>query len=189
MNRTLPSPRQASILRYVAICILKGQPPSVREVCEEFDIRSPNGVATNINPLVVKKRLLKSEKKSRGLRIPGQECYFPLGTITQGSTLTDGQVAAGRRDLTEEVLAAALPLVDGTEITTAIYVADGSLEEFGIKQSYLIVLGPADAVQVGDDILCMERAGKITRETFAVGTPNVLGAIRCMIQLRLRTGG
>lgn len=61
--------RQAGIYRYIVKYIGENNyPPTVREIADEFDIKSTNGVSEHIKALVRKGLLAKDSSKSRALR-------------------------------------------------------------------------------------------------------------------------
>ena len=62
--------RQASILRFIESHIAdRGYPPSVREVGEQFDIVSPNGVMCHFHALEAKGVIERDHNISRGIRV------------------------------------------------------------------------------------------------------------------------
>lgn len=68
--------RQAGIYRYIVEYIDENNyPPTVREIADEFDIKSTNGVSEHLKALVRKGLLAKENSKSRALRplIPLEE--------------------------------------------------------------------------------------------------------------------
>jgi SOS regulatory protein LexA len=61
--------RQAGIYRYIVNYIeANNYPPTVREIADEFEIKSTNGVSEHIKALVRKGLLAKDSSKSRALR-------------------------------------------------------------------------------------------------------------------------
>ena len=61
--------RQAGIYRYIVLYIDENNyPPTVREIADEFGIKSTNGVSEHIKALVRKGLLSKDSSKSRALR-------------------------------------------------------------------------------------------------------------------------
>lgn len=62
--------RQAQILRFIrSFQIDHGYPPTIRDICEAFEIRSPNGVMCHLRALERKGRIVRDEKVSRGIRL------------------------------------------------------------------------------------------------------------------------
>lgn len=64
--------RQSAILDFIrAYIATRCYPPTIREVCEHFDIRSPNGVMCHLRALQAKGVLVRDERIARGIRLTG----------------------------------------------------------------------------------------------------------------------
>lgn len=81
-----PTARQQAILDYFDACQAEGLPaPTIREIGEEFKIKSPNGVMCHINALVKKGYLAGEEQVARSYRrvdCPFSVSVTPSGLIT-----------------------------------------------------------------------------------------------------------
>lgn len=64
------SARQEAVLAFIRLSAAqKGYPPTVREIADQFGIRSPNGVACHLTALIAKGRIAKDVNVARGLRV------------------------------------------------------------------------------------------------------------------------
>ncbi len=75
--------RQKDILEFIRkFQRTNGMPPSIREICFEFEINSPNGVMTHIKALEKKGVLVRNERGlSRGWRPVTEEgCCAACGS-------------------------------------------------------------------------------------------------------------
>jgi repressor LexA len=62
--------RQAQILRFIhSFQVEHRYPPTIRDICEAFKIRSPNGVMCHLRALERKGQIVRDEKVSRGIRL------------------------------------------------------------------------------------------------------------------------
>ncbi len=87
--------RQAAILSFIReFAGEKGYPPTIPEIQEEFDIRSPNGVNNHIKALIRKGYLRRDSSRARALDIIGRGSGIPIL----------GRVAAGQPILADENL-------------------------------------------------------------------------------------
>jgi repressor LexA len=80
MSETIPlTTKQEAIYNFIRKHIEnKGYPPSIRDICEEFEISSPNGVMCHLKALQKKGFINRVEKRdnnqraqARGITIPG----------------------------------------------------------------------------------------------------------------------
>ena len=61
------TPRQREIYEFIREQIeSRGIPPTVREIGDAFDIKSPNGVMCHLNALEKKGLILRDEQSARG---------------------------------------------------------------------------------------------------------------------------
>ena len=73
MGRTPAGETRNKVFRFVRDRLLSGQPPTVREVQEEFHFLSPQTAREHLEGLVADGRLAKDPWKARGYRLPGSE--------------------------------------------------------------------------------------------------------------------
>jgi repressor LexA len=93
--------RQKAVLDFISRSIeRRGYPPTLREIGEQFGIRSTNGVNDHLKALEKKGYLEREELKSRALRPISLEGAGPTGNIVDVPLL--GRVAAGEPILAVE---------------------------------------------------------------------------------------
>ncbi len=93
--------RQKAVLDFISRSIeRRGYPPTLREIGEQFGIRSTNGVNDHLKALEKKGYLEREELKSRALRPISLEGAGPTGNIVEVPLL--GRVAAGEPILAVE---------------------------------------------------------------------------------------
>ena len=64
--------RQSDIYEYIKKCIVEDQcPPTVRQIGNQFGIRSPNGVLGHLKALEKKKYIERDDNESRRIRVVG----------------------------------------------------------------------------------------------------------------------
>jgi len=88
--KTPPGETRAQIFRFVEGELLKGQPPTVREVQRAFKFRSVQTAREHLEALVAAGKLTKQSGKARGYRLPRR---FGSGSLTFVPIL--GRVQAG----------------------------------------------------------------------------------------------
>src|SRR5580704_765857 len=82
--------RQREIYRFIADKIEnRGYGPTVREIGEGFDIKSPNGVMCHLNALVKKGLITRKGRSARAIQLVGFRRGSPglplLGVVAAGS--------------------------------------------------------------------------------------------------------
>jgi repressor LexA len=89
------TPRQREIYDFIREKIEKrGYPPTVREIGEHFDIKSPNGVMCHLNALVKKGLIHRVDKSARAIQLadhrpPGSGAELPLvGAVAAGAPIS-----------------------------------------------------------------------------------------------------
>ena len=79
---TVLTERQEAIYEFVRGRILSGDPaPTVREIGEEFGIRSPNGVMCHLKAIEKKGYIVRDEHLSRAIRLPGRSAIEVLRDV------------------------------------------------------------------------------------------------------------
>lgn len=62
--------RQREILDFIVQCQRQGYTPTVREICSEFSVSSPNGIVSLLNPLEKKGYIRRNDKlKARMIEV------------------------------------------------------------------------------------------------------------------------
>jgi len=75
--------RQQEIYDYICRRIASGLPPTVREIGEEFAIRSPNGVMCHIKALEKKGWIVRGRSLSRWIRLGPESPDFLRATLLE----------------------------------------------------------------------------------------------------------
>ncbi|CAN5320667.1 transcriptional repressor LexA [soil metagenome] len=131
----------------------QGYPPTIRDICKAFDIKSPNGVMCHLRALKDKGKIERNEKLSRGITINGVSAGgFSLPLL--------GLVAAGKA-------LEALPQDDRLEMKDlfhgdnvfALKVRGQSMIENQIADGDYVVIRKQENADNGDRVVAMvERA-------------------------------
>ncbi|HEX4824465.1 MAG TPA: transcriptional repressor LexA [Candidatus Polarisedimenticolaceae bacterium] len=104
MGRTPAGQTREKVFRFVRDRLAAGQPPTVREVMEAFDFRSPQTAREHLDALVEEGRLGKEPGVARGFRLPGR------GEPPTVMVPLLGRVPAGPLDTAVEDLEGHLPV-------------------------------------------------------------------------------
>ncbi len=152
MPKTPAGETRARIHAFVCARILRGEPPSVREVQQAFGVRSTATVREHLDALVAAGALEREPGKDRGYRIPGAivPAMAPVlgrvqaGSLTEAIAFADGYVPV-RAELAESTFA--LNVVGESMAGRGIHDGDIVLVERGAR------VKPGDVVValVGDD--------------------------------------
>lgn len=171
------SPRQRQVLDFIVKRIDSfGYPPTIREICRQFDIRSTNGVADHLKALTRKGYLTHQECKSRTLRPvrpaaaqPAPAAVRPAPSHATGRTRAPklasvpmlGRVAAGQPILAvEEARPEDSLLVDpgwvgaGSDVF-ALQVTGESMVEDGILDGDTVFVRRRDTAQSGETVVVL----------------------------------
>lgn len=137
----------------------KGYPPTIRDICREFDIRSPNGVMCHLRALQKKGKINRNEKLSRGITIDGVSAGgFSLPLL--------GPVAAGLA-LEAEATDERLELKDlfGGDNLYVLKVRGQSMIESQIADGDFVVIRKQEQADNGDKVVAMIDQG-MTLKTY-----------------------
>ena len=93
MGKTPPGQTRQRVFRFVRQRLLAGEPPTVRDVQEEFGFRSVQTARMHLETLVGKGLLTKTPGRARGYRLPQKVDVKPrwvplLGRVQAGSLTT-----------------------------------------------------------------------------------------------------
>ena len=166
MGRTPPGQTRDKVFRFVRSRLLAGLPPTVREVQETFDFRSPQTAREHLEGLVEGGRLAKEPGKARGYRLPGS-----LGPPTVLAPLL-GSVPAGPLDAAIEDLEGYVP----------VQPSRASAELFGLRVRGESLTG---AGILPDDIVIVRRQARAESGDIVVA---LVGDEATVKRLRLRRG-
>lgn len=145
--------RQQAILSFIRDCIVNdGRAPTIREMCEQFGIRSTNGIRDHLKALIAKGYLEKDSMLSRGIRlvedVSRQVASLPLvGSAPAGYPLTaienyEGEIALDTSFLPSK-----------TSFTLRI---DGdSMRNAGIHDGDIIVVQKQDHANSGEIVVAV----------------------------------
>ena len=142
--------KQQQILNFIRQHIEgKGYPPTIRDICGEFEIRSPNGVMCHLRALQKKGRINRNEKLSRGITIDGVSAGgFSLPLL--------GKVAAGKAiEATEHADRLELKDLFGGENTYVLQVAGESMIENQIANGDFVVIRKQEQADNGEKVVAM----------------------------------
>ncbi len=168
--------RQAGIYRYIVQYIEENNyPPTVREIADEFEIKSTNGVSEHIKSLVRKGLLVKENSKSRALRplLPldeltidvnddEDEVYEKMSAAHEAKTMRDALHSNSKTvfEAVDRMRVREIPLVGqiaaGTPILAEENVDDQLLFDsslFGRGSDNLYALKVRGTSMIGDGIL------------------------------------
>lgn len=109
---TVLTERQEVIYRYIRGRVLSGDPaPTVREICAEFGILSPNGVMCHLKALEKKGYIVRDEHLSRSIRLPGGSAIDVLRELRKLLPASPGDNACTVK-LSPELVAELVRLAD-----------------------------------------------------------------------------
>lgn len=151
--------RQREVLEFIRKTVIaKGYPPSIREIGQNFGIRSTNGVRGILQALERKGEIRRSPMLSRGIELVHPEAR----TIAFDAPLTKvpiiGRVAAGEPILAEQniegVVTVDRDLLKG-ENTFALRVKGDSMVGAGIFDGDLVFARPQSELRRGDIVVAV----------------------------------
>jgi repressor LexA len=158
--------RQREILTFIVKeSEARGFPPTIREIGEEMDIRSTNGVNDHLKALERKGYLLRGEQQSRSL-VPTKRARMVLGLGAKKDVdLIEvpvlGRVAAGAPLLATEHIEDSVRIDSfllgggGGREVFALRVKGESMIEDGIFDGDFIFVRKASAAQAGDIVVAL----------------------------------
>lgn len=151
MSETRPlTKKQQKILDFITRHIqTKGYPPTIRDICRAFQIKSPNGVMCHLNALLAKGKIRRNEKLSRGILIDGVNAGgFSLPML--------GVVAAGKAiEATEEDDRLELNELFHGDGLFALKVRGNSMVENQISDGDYVVIRKQESADNGTRVVAM----------------------------------
>ena len=157
--------RQREILNFIVReSELRGFPPTIREIGEEMDIRSTNGVNDHLKALERKGYLLRGEQQSRSL-VPTKRARMVLGLgARKESGMVEvpllGKVAAGLPILAQENMEDSVKIDsfflggNGKEVF-ALRVKGDSMIDDGIHDGDYLFVRKAPTAKAGDIVVAL----------------------------------
>lgn len=172
----LPRPlthRQNQVLDFIRDRVRETHcPPTVREICDHFDIRSTNGVRVILEALEKKGHLKRSPRLSRGLSVVDQDQPTTASSSSAFHAEHDadsngeeffkvpllGRVAAGQPILAqehwEETLTIPRSLLPSPQ-AFALRVQGESMREIGIMDGDIVFARPQSTAQTGETVVAL----------------------------------
>ncbi|MGL4423030.1 MAG: transcriptional repressor LexA [Gemmataceae bacterium] len=142
--------KQSQILHYIQSHIQsQGYPPTIRDICKAFNIKSPNGVMCHLRALEAKGKINRNQNLSRGITIDGVSAGgFSLPLL--------GKVAAGKAieaSTTDERLE--LRDLFGGDNTYVLKVSGESMIENQIADGDFVVIRRQEQADNGERVVAM----------------------------------
>ena len=151
-NDILPSltSKQQRIFDFILKTIQdRGFPPTIRDICKQFEIKSPNGVMCHLRALQKKGKIKRDENISRGITIDGVSAGgFSLPML--------GLVAAGKAiEATEQHERLDMKELFGQENLFVLKVRGQSMIESQIADGDYVVIRKQEEADNGDKVVAM----------------------------------
>jgi repressor LexA len=127
----------------------RGIPPTIRDICKEFEIKSPNGVMCHLRALQKKGKIRRDENISRGITIDGVSAGgFTLPML--------GIVAAGVAiEATEQNEKLDMREMFGEENLFVLKVRGQSMIENQIADGDYVIIRKQEQAENGDKVVAM----------------------------------
>lgn len=143
------TPRQRDIFEFLKDKILnRGYGPTVREIGNEFGIRSPNGVMCHLKALEKKGLILRESHMSRAIQLADK----PHRATSLASL---GQIAAGSPLSTSKEDQIDFMDVFGSGDHVCVKAKDDSFSDDGIESGDFIIVRKQEACRDGDRVLAL----------------------------------
>jgi repressor LexA len=151
MGRTPAGQTREKVFRFVRDRLAGGHPPTVREVMEAFDFRSPQTAREHLDGLVEDGRLKKEPKVARGFRLPGR------GEAPTVMVPLLGRVPAGPLALAIEDLEGHLPVQTrrAPDELFSLRVRGDSMKDAGILDGDLVIVRRQARADSGEIVVAM----------------------------------
>ena len=150
MAYTKPGTTRNRIYRFVRARLLEGQPPTVREVQEEFGMRSVQSARNQLDILVREGLLIKQAGKARGFRLPGTHRPSSLAPVV-------GNVSAGYLNVAVENIEGYIHVQSFSDENTlfALRVKGDSMIDAGILHGDIVLVRHQADIHSGDIVVAM----------------------------------
>jgi len=151
--------RQQDIYDFIARIIgARGAPPTIREIMEEFDINSTNGVRTTLAALEKKGHIRRHPRLSRGIELVDRVDPEPLSHDTAEVPVI-GRVAAGAPILATENIETTVrvdrSLMPSSGDVFALRVHGESMIEAGIFDGDIVLARQQATANRGDIVVAL----------------------------------
>ena len=148
------TPRQQEIYEYLASHLEDhGYPPTLREICSEFGMKSTRAASDHLLALERKGYIARTRDRSRGIEIMG-----PRPTAAGQSVPVVGRIAAGEPILAQENISDRITLDQGLlkgEGNFLLEVQGESMIEAHICPGDQILVRPQETAANGDIVVAM----------------------------------
>jgi len=150
--------KQTEVLNYIKReLISKGYPPTVREICEGVNLKSPSSVHAHLNSLEEKGFIRKDPTKPRAIEILGWDSNFMQNKKTVEVPIV-GRVTAGSPILAVENIDDTFPLpLEDVEGHNAfmLKISGESMIEAGIMDGDLVLVHEQNHASNGDIVVAL----------------------------------
>lgn len=149
--KTPPGQTRERIYRFVRDRLLAGNPPTIREVQNAFGFKAVESARAHLTSLVTEGRLLKTDGKARGYRLPDSPSEPPVQVPLLGS------VPAGPLNLAVEEIESYLPVrakFRGMELF-ALRIDGDSMRDAGILNGDVVIVQKQETANAGDIVVAL----------------------------------
>ena len=151
--------RQQAIYDFIASVIRnRGAPPTIRDIMDEFEINSTNGVRTTLAALEKKGHIRRHPRLSRGIELVEQFAPVPVDLDTREIPLL-GRVAAGEPVLAtgnvESVIHVDKSMCTASGELFALRVDGESMKDIGILDGDIVLARHQQTAARGDIVVAL----------------------------------
>lgn len=150
--------RQNAVLDFIILCIQeRGCPPTIAEICEQFQISSTNGANDHVRALE-KKGYIERSSKARSIRLTDKVALSsPSERLGVGVLPLLGRIAAGTPLLAEENVEDYIPVTAALAEQRAycLRVNGDSMIEDGILDGDIIIVSQDRQPRPGDIVVAL----------------------------------
>lgn len=133
--------RQRAVLEYIKKCIVdRGIVPTIREICEALEIRSPNGVVCHLAALQRKGFIERKTNSSRAIVLKDTPRRNFLPTVD--GVIKNGMMYTGEEIEVENPIGANLPIMS-TENRIIAIDSNEFETKYGIRKNDYLLIRPA----------------------------------------------
>jgi repressor LexA len=136
--------RQQAILSFIKeFAVIKGYPPTIPEIQQEFGIKSPNGVNNHLKALTRKGYLKRDSSRARALDIIGRQDGLPiLGSVAAGSPILAEENLEGYFDIKN--------LYKDSDSVFILHVKGNSMIKAGIFDGDFVIVRMQETIEPGE---------------------------------------
>lgn len=148
MDKQPLTDKQRAIYDYIKECIeVDRRPPTVREIADQFGMRSPKGATDHLTALERKGWIDRTPHSSRGIQLTQEDQGIPVV----------GRVAAGHPILAQENILGHLNFAQlfGLRDRFSVQVVGDSMEKAGIQEGDYVVVQRSTDFRDGDIVVAL----------------------------------